>query len=98
MRLDGFTLTSIAYDAAGLTLRSANGFASTSGQIVLTQSATGERNFGRRITFTASNIHYTGDYAYIWHANLSQEQSKDLRLIGEDIKRGDIFHIYVYQQ
>ena len=97
-RLDGFTLTGIAYNARGLTLRSENGFTRTPGRIVITQRSTGERNFGRRITFGASTVRYSTNYAYIHHVNLSQEQSQDLRTMGGDIAVGDVFHVYVFRK
>lgn len=99
-RVESFTtLTGIAYDATGLTLRSATGFPTRPGRIVLTQRSapTRTRSFGRRITFEPATVHYSGNYATIDHVNLSAEQSKDLRLIGEDIQVGDIFHLYVYE-
>ena len=97
-QLDVFTLTGIAYGKNGLTLRVENGFPITPERIVLTQASapTRENRFGRRITFTPTNVVYIGNYAYIFHSTLSREQSNDLRWIGEDIKVGDIFHLYVY--
>ena len=96
-------LTGIAYDTDGLTLRAARGQRIQDGfptplRLVLTQRAapTRTRRFGRRIEFTHNDLDATGRYAYIRHAQVSAEQSKDLRLIGEDIEAGDIFHLYVY--
>jgi len=103
--LNGVVLTGVAYDRSGLTLRAAIGrriadMFPTPLRLVLTQRSapTRDRNFGRRIEFTRANINTNGRYAYIRHTNLSREQSKDLRLIGEDIRAGDIFHVYVYNQ
>ena len=98
-------ITGIAYDWQGLTLRAGEGQRIQDGfptplRLVLTQKSapTRDRQFGRRIAFSHSNIRYTGRFAYIHHTHLSQEQSKDLQLIGEDIKAGDVFWLYVYAQ
>lgn len=105
VNLNGVVLTGVAYDASGLTLRAAVGrriadMFPTPLRLVLTQKSapTRDRNFGRRIEFTHANIDTSGRFAYIRHTELSAEQSKDLQLIGEDIKAGDIFHLYVYNQ
>lgn len=69
-------------------------------RLVLTQRSapTRDRNFGRRIEFTHTDIATNGRFAYIRHTHLSPEPSKDLRRMGEDIHAGDIFHLYVYEQ
>ena len=98
-------ITGIAYNWQGLTLRAGIGQQIRDGfptplRLVLTQKSapTRARQFGRRIEFSHSNIDYDGRFAYIRHTHLSQEQSKDLRLIGGDIQAGDGFWLYVYQQ
>ena len=98
-------ITGIAYNWQGLTLRAGAGQWIQDGfptplRLVLTQKSapTRDRQFGRRIAFSHSNITYTGRFAYIHHTHLSEEQSKDLRLIGEDIQAGDVFWLYVYEQ
>lgn len=103
--LNGVALTGVAYDASGLTLRAAIGQRTVDIfpnplRLVLTQKSapTRDSRFGRRIEFTYANIRTHGRFAYIRHDNLSAEQSKDLRLMGEDIQAGDIFHLYVYKQ
>ena len=106
VRLDtAVRLTGIAYDTDGLTLRAARGHRIQDGfprplRLVLTQKSapTRTQRFGRRIEFTHTDIAYSGRYAYIRHSTLSAEQSKDLRRIGEDIRAGDIFRLYVYEQ
>lgn len=105
VHLNGVVLTGVAYDASGLTLRAAVGrriadMFPTPLRLVLTQASapTRDRNFGRRIEFSHVNIETNGRFAYIRHPQLSAEQSKDLRLMGEDIHAGDIFHLYVYKQ
>lgn len=105
VRLNGITLTGIAYDTDGLTLRAAAGQRIEDGfptplRLVLTQRSapTRENRFGRRIQFTHTDLDVSGRYAYIRHSDISAEQSKDLRQMGEDIQRGDIFHLYVYKQ
>ena len=106
VRLDtAVRLTGIAYDTDGLTLRAARGHRIQDGfprplRLVLTQKSapTRTQRFGRRIEFTHTDIAYSGRYASIRHSTLSKEQSKDLRRIGEDIRAGDIFRLYVYEQ
>lgn len=105
VRLNRIPLTGVAYDRSGLTLRAAIGrriadMFPTPLRVVLTQKSapTRDRNFGRRIEFTRANIATNGRFAYIRHADLSAEQSKDLRRMGADIRAGDIFHLYVYEQ
>lgn len=103
---DTVTLTGIAYtETDGLTLRAGTGQRIADGfptplRLVLTQRSAPTRHnaFGRRIEFSHTDLDYSGRYAYIRHTRLPQEQSKDLRLIGEDIIAGDIFHLYVYEQ
>ncbi len=104
-RLYSLTLTGLAYDVNGLTLRAAAGQRIQDGlpaafRLAWTQrSAPHRRNrFGRRIEFTHADLRYSGNYAYIQHVDITQEQSKDLRLMGEDIAPGDVFHLYVYPQ
>ena len=98
-------ITGIAYNADRLTLRAEAGQQIQDGfptplRLVLTQRSapTRERQFGRRIEFTHTHIDTHGRFAYIRHSRISQEQSKDLRRIGEDILAGDVFWIYAYGQ
>ena len=99
------SITGIAYDWQGLTLRSGVGQWITDGfpnplRLVLTQKSAPSRDsrFGRRIEFSDTDIDTDGRFAYIRHTDLTAEQSKDLRLMGGDILAGDVFWIYVYGQ
>lgn len=102
---NGIRITGIAYNWEGLTLRAGTDERIQDGfprplRLVLTQTSapTRDRNFGRRIEFSHTDITYNGRFAYIRHSQLSGEQSKDLRRIGEDILAGDVFWLYAYRQ
>ena len=100
---NGVRLTGIHYDANGLTLRAGHRIQSglpTPLRLVLTQvsAATRDARFRRRIEFSHTDIDFSGRFAYIYHHRLTAEQSRDLRLIGEDIVAGDGLWLYVYQQ